>query len=129
MGRVGDEMREKVFRANRELAESGLVMGTFGNVSAVDRDAGVMVIKPSGVPYRELSPGHMVAVSLASGEVVDSGLRPSSDTPTHLGSTGPSPAAGSSTRTRSTPRPSPRPGCPCGAWARPTPITSGATSP
>lgn len=84
MGRVGDEMREKVFRANRELAESGLVMGTFGNVSAVDRDAGVMVIKPSGVPYRELSPGHMVAVSLASGEVVDSGLRPSSDTATHL---------------------------------------------
>jgi L-ribulose-5-phosphate 4-epimerase len=84
MGRVAEEMREKVFRANRELAESGLVMGTFGNVSAVDRDAGVMVIKPSGVPYRELSPGHMVAVSLASGEVVDSGLRPSSDTPTHL---------------------------------------------
>jgi L-ribulose-5-phosphate 4-epimerase len=84
MGRVAEEMREKVFRANRELADSGLVMGTFGNVSAVDRDAGVMVIKPSGVPYRELSPGHMVTVSLATGEVVDSGLRPSSDTPTHL---------------------------------------------
>jgi L-ribulose-5-phosphate 4-epimerase len=84
MARVAEELREKVFRANRELAESGLVMGTFGNVSGVDRDAGMMVIKPSGVPYRELSPGHMVAVSLASGEVVDSGLRPSSDTPTHL---------------------------------------------
>lgn len=84
MARVAEELREKVYRANRELAESGLVMGTFGNVSGIDRSAGVMVIKPSGVPYRELSPGHMVAVSLASGEVVDSGLRPSSDTPTHL---------------------------------------------
>jgi len=84
MARVAEELKEKVFRANRELADSGLVMGTFGNVSGVDRDAGLMVIKPSGVPYRELSPGHMVAVSLGSGEVVDSGLRPSSDTPTHL---------------------------------------------
>ena len=49
------DLRELVYRANVELAASGLVMGTFGNVSAVDRGAGVMVIKPSGVPYRELT--------------------------------------------------------------------------
>jgi L-ribulose-5-phosphate 4-epimerase len=59
-------------------------MGTFGNVSGVDRAAGLMVIKPSGVSYDELRPEHIVPVSLATGEVVDSDLRPSSDTPTHL---------------------------------------------
>lgn len=77
-------LRDAVFRANKRLAETGLVMGTFGNVSAVDRRAGVMMIKPSGVPYRELTPKHMVAVSLDTGKVVGSRLRPSSDTPTHL---------------------------------------------
>jgi L-ribulose-5-phosphate 4-epimerase len=59
-------------------------MGTFGNVSAVDRRAGVMMIKPSGVPYRELTAKQMVAVSLDTGKVVQGRLRPSSDTPTHL---------------------------------------------
>ena len=78
------QLREAVFRANRRLAGTGLVMGTFGNVSAIDRGAGVMMIKPSGVPYRELTPRHMVAVSLETGKVVGSKLRPSSDTPTHL---------------------------------------------
>jgi L-ribulose-5-phosphate 4-epimerase len=73
-----------VFRANRRLADTGLVMGTFGNVSAVDRRAGVMMIKPSGVPYAKLTPKDMVAVSLESGKVIGSKLRPSSDTPTHL---------------------------------------------
>jgi L-ribulose-5-phosphate 4-epimerase len=77
-------LREVVFRANRRLADTGLVMGTFGNVSGVDRRAGVLMIKPSGVPYRELTPKHMVAVSLDTGKVVGSRLRPSSDTPTHL---------------------------------------------
>jgi len=77
-------LRDAVFRANRRLAETGLVMGTFGNVSAVDRRAGVLMIKPSGVPYRELTPKDMVAVSLESGKVIGSRLRPSSDTPTHL---------------------------------------------
>ena len=84
MGRVAAELRERVYRANRELAESGLVMGTFGNVSEVDRGAGLFVIKPSGVPYEEQTPDHMVPVSLETGQVVDSELRPSSDTPTHL---------------------------------------------
>ena len=73
-----------VCRANLELADSGLVMGTFGNLSAVDRAAGVFAIKPSGVPYEELTPEHMVAVSLETRRVVDGTLRPSSDTPTHL---------------------------------------------
>jgi L-ribulose-5-phosphate 4-epimerase len=78
------ELRESVYRANLELSTSGLVMGTFGNVSGVDRAAGVCIIKPSGVPYERLRPEHLVPVSLDTGEVVDSTLRPSSDTPTHL---------------------------------------------
>ena len=79
-----DELRDVVYRANIALAQSGLVMGTFGNVSALDRTAGVFVIKPSGVPYAELTAEHMVAVSLETGRSVDGQLRPSSDTPTHL---------------------------------------------
>jgi L-ribulose-5-phosphate 4-epimerase len=79
-----DALRESVYRANVDLVASGLVTGTFGNVSGVDREAGLMLIKPSGVPYDQLSPAHMVPVSLESGEVVGSDLRPSSDTPTHL---------------------------------------------
>jgi L-ribulose-5-phosphate 4-epimerase len=84
MARVAAELRERVYRANKELAESGLVVGTFGNVSEVDRKAGLFAIKPSGVPYERQTPDHMVPVSLETGEVVDSDLRPSSDTPTHL---------------------------------------------
>jgi L-ribulose-5-phosphate 4-epimerase len=79
-----ETLRTRVHYANQELAASGLVMGTFGNLSAVDRAAGVMAIKPSGVPYDELGPEHMVTVSLDTGEVLDGTLRPSSDTPTHL---------------------------------------------
>lgn len=81
---IAAALRETVLHANRLLAESGLVHGTFGNVSGVDYDTGVLVIKPSGVPYVDLTPEHMVAVSLADGAVLDSSLRPSSDTPTHL---------------------------------------------
>jgi L-ribulose-5-phosphate 4-epimerase len=84
MTRVAEALREEVHRANMALARSGLVMGTFGNVSGVDRAAGLVAIKPSGVPYETLKPEHIVPVSLATGEVVDSDLRPSSDTPTHL---------------------------------------------
>src|SRR5512134_4199430 len=84
MARVAEALREEVHRANVALARSGLVMGTFGNVSGVDRAAGLMAIKPSGVPYDEMRPEHIVPVSLATGEVLDSDLRPSSDTPTHL---------------------------------------------
>lgn len=77
------ELRRVVHDANMTLAASGLVMGTFGNLSAADRDAGVFGIKPSGVPYAELSPEHVVILSLEDGKVVEGSLRPSSDTPTH----------------------------------------------
>jgi L-ribulose-5-phosphate 4-epimerase len=81
---IARELRESVYRANMALAESGLVMGTFGNVSGVDRDSGLFVIKPSGVPYGALSAEDMVPVSLETGDVLEGALRPSSDTPTHL---------------------------------------------
>ena len=77
-------LKQIAFDANMALASSGLVMGTFGNLSAVDRAAGVFAIKPSGVPYEALTPDHMVVVSLDSGAVTGGTLRPSSDTPTHL---------------------------------------------
>ena len=77
------ELRERVFEANRAIVDAGLVVLTFGNASAVDRTAGVMAIKPSGVPYDELDPDSMVVVDLESGEARE-GSRPSSDTPTHL---------------------------------------------
>ena len=79
-----DELREGVLAANLRIVEAGLVVLTFGNASAVDREAGVMAIKPSGVPYDELDPGSIVLVDLESGEVREGGGRPSSDTPTHL---------------------------------------------
>jgi L-ribulose-5-phosphate 4-epimerase len=78
------ELRASVCQANLELAASGLVSGTFGNVSGIDREARMFAIKPSGVPYDELTPEHMVLVSLESGLPVEGTLRPSSDTPTHL---------------------------------------------
>jgi L-ribulose-5-phosphate 4-epimerase len=84
MSRVASRLRDQVYRANLELAASGLVTGTFGNVSGVDRAAGLFLIKPSGVPYRKLTPAQLVPVSLVTGEVIGRGLRPSSDTPTHL---------------------------------------------
>lgn len=77
-------LRKRVLAANRALVESGLVTETFGNVSGVDRAAGLFVIKPSGVPYEDLTPAHMVPVSLETGRVLAGKLRPSSDTPTHL---------------------------------------------
>ena len=76
-----DDLRESVYRGNIELAASGLVMSTFGNLSAVDRDAGVFAIKPSGMPYGELTPAHMVVISLETDQALHSDLRPSSDTP------------------------------------------------
>jgi L-ribulose-5-phosphate 4-epimerase len=81
---IAEALRRLVHGANRALAESGLVMGTFGNVSGVDRAQDLLVIKPSGVPYDQLTPAEMVPVSLATGAVIDSPLRPSSDTPTHI---------------------------------------------
>ena len=77
-------LREEVLRANLALVRDGLVTLSFGNASGVDRAAGVFVIKPSGVPYAELLPEHLVVVSLQDGRVVEGELRPSSDTPTHM---------------------------------------------
>ena len=78
-----EELRRAVLDANLDLAARGLAHARFGNVSAVDRDAGVMAIKPSGVAYAELRAEDVSLVSLEDGSVLD-GLRPSSDTPTHL---------------------------------------------
>jgi L-ribulose-5-phosphate 4-epimerase len=78
-----DELREAVCAANLALVEAGLVTLSFGNASGVDRDRGIFVIKPSGVPYRTLRPSDMVVVRIADGRVVEGDLRPSSDTPTH----------------------------------------------
>jgi L-ribulose-5-phosphate 4-epimerase len=84
MSALAAQLREQVCRANLDLVASGLVMGTFGNVSGVDRTAGLFVIKASGVPYEELAPEHMVPISLESGQALETRWRPSSDTPTHL---------------------------------------------
>lgn len=81
---IAAELREEVCRVNVELGNSGLVLGTFGNVSGADIAAGLFVIKPSGVPYGQLTPRHMVPISLQTGVVLEGSLRPSSDTPTHL---------------------------------------------
>jgi L-ribulose-5-phosphate 4-epimerase len=78
------QLKESVYQANMALSASGLVLFTFGNVSGVDRERRLLVIKPSGVPYAALSPDSMVCVSLESGAVIDGDLNPSSDTATHL---------------------------------------------
>ena len=79
-----EELKKAVCKANLELPRHGLVTFTWGNVSGVDRELGLMVIKPSGVGYEDMGPEDMVVVSLATGETVEGDLNPSSDTPTHL---------------------------------------------
>jgi L-ribulose-5-phosphate 4-epimerase len=76
-------LREQVCRANLELVAKGLVLETFGNVSGIDRELGVVAIKPSGVAYDELDPAAIVLVDLAGARVAGD-LNPSSDTPTHV---------------------------------------------
>lgn len=77
-----EELKKRVCEANRQLPKLGLVVFTWGNVSGIDREKGLFVIKPSGVPYAELKPEDMVVVNLR-GEKVEGRLNPSSDTPTH----------------------------------------------
>jgi L-ribulose-5-phosphate 4-epimerase len=79
-----EQLKAQVCRANLQLVSAGLVVQTWGNVSGVDRSRGLMVIKPSGVPYEGMKPAQMVVVSLETGKAVKSRLKPSSDTPTHL---------------------------------------------
>ncbi len=77
-----DKLKQTVYDANMRLPELNLVTFTWGNVSGIDRDKGLFVIKPSGVDYGDLKPSDMVVVNL-QGEVVEGNLNPSSDTPTH----------------------------------------------
>ncbi|HEX8024301.1 L-ribulose-5-phosphate 4-epimerase [Mucilaginibacter sp. cycad4] len=77
-----DHIRLSAYNANMQLPKLGLVLFTFGNVSAADRELGVFAIKPSGVPYEDLSPEKMVIVDF-DGNTVEGDLRPSSDTKTH----------------------------------------------
>ena len=78
-----ETLKEKVFRANLDLVKHGLVIFTWGNVSAIDRETNLVVIKPSGVSYEEMKAEDMVVVDL-EGNIVEGKLRPSSDTATHL---------------------------------------------
>ena len=78
-----EELKDKVCRANLDLVRHGLVLFTWGNVSAIDRESGLVVIKPSGVSYDDMKPEDMVVVDL-DGKVVEGRLNPSSDTPTHV---------------------------------------------
>src|SRR5579871_3391840 len=76
-------LREEVLEANLELVRRGLVLYTFGNASGIDRKEGLVAIKPSGVPYEELT-AEQIVISDLNGKIVDGTLRPSSDLPTHL---------------------------------------------
>lgn len=78
-----EALKETVCEANLELSRRGVVLYTWGNVSGIDRARGLVVIKPSGVPYQGMQPSDMVVVDL-EGRIVEGTLRPSSDTPTHL---------------------------------------------
>ena len=78
-----EELKKAVCEANLELQKQRLVIYSWGNVSGIDRSAGVVVIKPSGVPYDELTPDKMVVLDL-EGKIIEGTLNPSSDTPTHL---------------------------------------------
>ena len=79
-----EDLKEAVWKANLQLPKLGLVTFTWGNVSGIDRERGLVVIKPSGVEYDVMTPEDMVVVSLATGERVEGRWKPSSDTPTHL---------------------------------------------
>lgn len=79
-----EKLKKEVCQANLDLVTEGLVIQTWGNVSGVDRASGNMVIKPSGVPYSEMKPQHMVVVALENGGILEGKLKPSSDTATHL---------------------------------------------
>jgi L-ribulose-5-phosphate 4-epimerase len=79
-----EELKQKVCKANLDLVRHGLVTFTWGNVSGVDRETGLMVIKPSGVEYDTMTAEDMVVVSLATGQRVEGKWKPSSDTATHV---------------------------------------------
>ena len=78
-----EQLKKEVYEANMELPKRGLITYTWGNVSGIDRESGLFVIKPSGVDYDKLSPEDMVVMDL-DGNRVEGDLNPSSDTPTHI---------------------------------------------
>ena len=78
-----EELKQQVYEANMELPRRGLITYTWGNVSGIDREKGLFVIKPSGVDYDKLQPEDMVVMDL-EGNKVEGKYKPSSDTPTHL---------------------------------------------
>jgi L-ribulose-5-phosphate 4-epimerase len=94
------KLREEVLEANLELVRRGLVLYTFGNASGISREDGLVAIKPSGVPYEQLTPERMVIAAL-DGKIVEGNLRPSSDLPTHLALYRKFSAAGGVTHTHS----------------------------
>ncbi len=96
------ELREVALLANRAIVQHGLVVLTWGNASVLDRKAGVVAIKPSGVAYASLRAEHIVVLALEDGLVVEGTLRPSSDTPTHLHLYRSFPAIGAIVHTHST---------------------------
>lgn len=97
-----DELRQRVLRANLALVEADLVTLTWGNASAADRDAGIIAIKPSGIPYDQLVADDIVVLSLPSGRLIEGAANPSSDTPTHLHLYGTFPDIGGIVHTHST---------------------------
>lgn len=97
-----EELKQRVCAANLDLVVKGVVLYTWGNVSGVDRDKGLVVIKPSGVDYANMQPEDMVVVDLLSAAVVEGRYKPSSDTPTHLELYRAFPELGGVTHTHST---------------------------
>lgn len=96
-----EKLKREVLQANLSLRDSGLVILTWGNVSAIDRESGLVAIKPSGVPYDKLTEESIVLVDM-KGNVVEGLLRPSSDTPTHISIYRNFPGAGAVVHTHST---------------------------
>jgi L-ribulose-5-phosphate 4-epimerase len=78
-----EQLKHEVFQANLSLVDHGLVIFTWGNVSAFDRDKNLIVIKPSGISYEKMKPENMVVIDL-NGNIIEGRLKPSSDTPTHI---------------------------------------------
>lgn len=97
-----EEMKERVWKANEDLVAKKIVIYTWGNVSEIDRESGLVVIKPSGLDYDVMKPEDMVIVSLETGDVVEGKWKPSSDTPTHLELYRAFPEIGGITHTHST---------------------------
>ena len=123
-------LKKQVYEANMQLPAHGLVTFTWGNVSAIDRESGLFIIKPSGVDYDKLTPERMVVMDLNMNKI-EGDLNPSSDTATHCQLYRAFPQIGGIVHTPTPPGPpaGPRPGAPSPATEPPTPTTSTAKFP